>query len=134
MVINVEGSKITARRVTDGRTVVRDASQFRILNNVINSADDVGTEHPNLEECRFKEILFVPDKTVLDQKQINKSDRHITLAEHKEVSSGHSNTSTKENVEVAVNPPETTVQECTTRTRPKRQTIIPKKYYVYFLH
>ena len=49
VVIDVEGSKITARRVTDGRTVVRDDSHFRIVNN---SADDVGNEQPNLEDSR----------------------------------------------------------------------------------
>ena len=68
------------------------------MNNVINSADDVGIEQPTLEECRVKEIPFVPEKTVLDEKQINESDRHITLAEHKEGSSDDSNESTKENV------------------------------------
>ena len=39
-VVKVNGSQVTARRVTDGRIVCRDASQYRICNTVINSADD----------------------------------------------------------------------------------------------
>ena len=34
------GSQITARRVTDGRTVCQDASQFKLANAVINTTDE----------------------------------------------------------------------------------------------
>ena len=39
VVCNIHGSQITARRVTDGRTVCRDASQFKLANAVINTSD-----------------------------------------------------------------------------------------------
>ena len=41
-VISIEGSKVTARRTIDGRTVCRDASQFKLVNSVINTKDDTG--------------------------------------------------------------------------------------------
>ena len=40
VVCNIHGSQITARRVTDGRTVCRDASQFKLANAVINTSDE----------------------------------------------------------------------------------------------
>lgn len=40
VVCNIHGSQITARRVTDGRTVYRDASQFKLANAVINTSDE----------------------------------------------------------------------------------------------
>ena len=40
VVCNIHGSQITARRVTDGRTVCRDASQFKLANAVVNSSDE----------------------------------------------------------------------------------------------
>ena len=35
---NIQGSKITAIRTTAGRIVCRDASQFKLVNTVINTA------------------------------------------------------------------------------------------------
>ena len=40
VVCSIRGSQVTARRVTDGRTVCRDASQFKIANAVINTTDE----------------------------------------------------------------------------------------------
>lgn len=40
VVCSIRGSQITARRVTDGRTVCRDASQFKLANAVINTTDE----------------------------------------------------------------------------------------------
>ena len=40
VVCSILGSQITARRVTDGRTVCRDASQFKLANAVINTTDE----------------------------------------------------------------------------------------------
>ena len=34
------GSQVTARRVTDGRTICWDASQFKLANAVINTTDE----------------------------------------------------------------------------------------------
>ena len=39
VVVSIRGSQITARRVTDGRKVCRDASQFKLANAVINTTD-----------------------------------------------------------------------------------------------
>ena len=39
-VCSIRGSQKTARRVTDGRTVCRDASQFKLANAVINTTDE----------------------------------------------------------------------------------------------
>jgi hypothetical protein len=44
-VVKINGSQVTARRVTDGRIVCRDASQYRLCNTVINSADDFSYEN-----------------------------------------------------------------------------------------
>ena len=43
VVCNIRGSQITARRVTDGRTVCRDASRFKLANAVINTIDKPGS-------------------------------------------------------------------------------------------
>ena len=48
VVYSIQGSRITARRVTDGRTVCRDASQFKLANAMINTAD----EHETTEEAK----------------------------------------------------------------------------------
>ena len=40
IVYSICGSQITARRVTDGRTICRDASQFKLANAVINTTDE----------------------------------------------------------------------------------------------
>ena len=43
IVFTIQGSRITARRATDGRIVCRDASQFKLVNAVINTADEPET-------------------------------------------------------------------------------------------
>ena len=40
VVCSIRGFQVTARRVTDGRTVCRDASQFKLANAVINTTDE----------------------------------------------------------------------------------------------
>ena len=40
VVCSIRGSQVTARRVTDGRTVCRDTSQFKLANAVINTTDE----------------------------------------------------------------------------------------------
>ena len=40
VVCSIRGSQITARRVTNGRTVCRDASQFKLANAVINTTNE----------------------------------------------------------------------------------------------
>ncbi|XP_022808223.1 uncharacterized protein K02A2.6-like [Stylophora pistillata] len=62
IVCDIEGSKITARRTTDGRTVSRDASHFKLVNSVINTVDKVkdnavqhGTTPPDTKQQGHKE-------------------------------------------------------------------------------
>ena len=40
VVCSIRASQITARRVTDGRTVCRHASQIKLVNAVINTTDE----------------------------------------------------------------------------------------------
>ena len=40
VVREIRGSQITARRITDGRTVCRDASQFKVANSVMETMND----------------------------------------------------------------------------------------------
>ena len=41
VVCSICGSQVTATRVTDGRTVCRDASQIKLANAVINTTVDL---------------------------------------------------------------------------------------------
>ena len=50
-VSQIQGSRITARRITDRRTVCRDASQYKRVNNVINTTDEHESQFmPNQNE------------------------------------------------------------------------------------
>jgi len=40
-VIKIAGSQVTARRFTDGRIVCRDAKEFKVVNSVVNTLDEV---------------------------------------------------------------------------------------------
>ena len=40
VVCSIRGSQVTARGVTDGQTLCRDASQFKLANAVINTTDE----------------------------------------------------------------------------------------------
>lgn len=65
-VVKINGSQITARRVTDGRIICRDASQFKLCNSVINTADDKQEENaekrpkPNILERMASEVPRPP--------------------------------------------------------------------------
>lgn len=61
VVCSIRGSQITARRVTDGRTVCRDASQFKLANAVINTTD----EPERSEEVKAPQT--VPDPKILEK-------------------------------------------------------------------
>ena len=50
-------SRITARSATVSRIVCRDASQFKLVNAVINTADEQGTDE------RAKPVLAKPGKS-----------------------------------------------------------------------
>jgi hypothetical protein len=63
-VTEVKGSQVTARRITDGRIVCRDASNFKLVNAVVNTADDIIQEdHPRIpafETPRIQDIEDIP--------------------------------------------------------------------------
>ena len=63
-VIEIKGSQVTARRITDGRVVCRDASYFKLVNSVINTADDVNQD---IEMPAISEITEESPLAVLDQ-------------------------------------------------------------------
>lgn len=60
-VIEVKGSQITARRVTDGRTVCRDASYFKLVNSVVNTADDISDENETPAISEIQEVPIVSE-------------------------------------------------------------------------
>lgn len=65
VVCSIRGSQITARGVTDGRTVCQDASQFKLANAVINTTDEPEAV-PDLELPEKKtppSVLPVPPDT-----------------------------------------------------------------------
>ena len=65
-VINIQGSQVTARRVTDGRTVCRDASHFKIVNAIMNTA----TEHRNKNtEPERRAYTFAEATQDMEEKQ-----------------------------------------------------------------
>ncbi|XP_032218091.2 uncharacterized protein LOC116601425 [Nematostella vectensis] len=83
-VTNIEGSKVTARRATDSRTVSRDASQFKLANCIINTADETreksceenlsmlkpeGSDQPTQSASVATEISDSTDKTEEESKK-----------------------------------------------------------------
>jgi len=53
-VIRISGSTITARRVTDGREITRDSSQFKLANAVMH---EEGTKGGDSEDWREKVLM-----------------------------------------------------------------------------
>ena len=70
-VIRTDGSSIAARRITDGREVYRDASQFKIANALIqdNTSEerDDREEEPTSEDWREKILLNANPKSVQEE-------------------------------------------------------------------
>ena len=65
MIYRIDGSAIAARRVTDGRELVRDASQFKLANQLITQTQD----NPTTEKHDWREkALRTPQKTGLKTK------------------------------------------------------------------
>ena len=111
-VSQIQGSKITARRTTVGRTVCRDASQYKLVNSVINTTD----EH---------ESQFMPNQTtdsrVADQNHRGEVLRNLNIPDDS-VTPVHD----------AVTPPEGTEplhnHQGEQRTRSRRERRIPAKF------
>jgi len=61
VVCSIRGSQITARRVTDGRTVCRDASQFKLANAVINTTDET-EKSEEIQTPQAVPDLEIPEK------------------------------------------------------------------------
>ena len=62
VVCSIRGSQVTARRVTDGRTVCRDASQFKLANAVINTTDEPEKNEKG-ETPQAVPDIEIPEKT-----------------------------------------------------------------------
>ena len=61
VVCSIRGSQVTARRVTDGRTVCRDASQFKLANAVINTTDEP-EKNEKVETAQAVPDIETPEK------------------------------------------------------------------------
>ena len=61
VVCSIRGSQVTARRVTDGRTVCRDASQFKLANAVINTTDEP-EKNEKVETAQAVPDIEIPEK------------------------------------------------------------------------
>ena len=111
-VSQIQGSRITARRITDRRTVCRDASQYKLVNNVINTTDEHESQFmPNQNE----------DSRVADQNHRGELLRSLNIPDDS-VTPVHD----------AVTPPEGTEpvdnHQGQQRTRPRRERRIPAKF------
>ncbi len=121
MVIEIEGSKITARRVTDGRIIIRDASQFRLVNNLINNTDDGNIEQPKMPETMYKDTPVRPER--ISEKPVNHPD--ISLIE----SDNHIRNEATDQEEMNINQPVHEIKE-----RPVRERKRPKKFDDYVMY
>ena len=61
VVCSIRGSQVTVGRVTDGRTVCRDASQFKLANAVINTTDEP-EKNEKVETARAVPDIEIPEK------------------------------------------------------------------------
>ena len=140
-VTRIDGSKITARRVTDGRIISRDASHFKLANSVIDSHDDTDnvkmksndTSNGRMkteEICEYRQVLERRKEDIKirageSEEEIPPEDEPEIMEEHEELPSPE----TMENEETSSQRPERkpeTVQERT--PRPRRATRRPKCY------
>jgi len=57
VITNMQGTKVTARRVTDHRTICRDVSQFTLANGLINNTDDSYSNNNEETFVKYREIV-----------------------------------------------------------------------------
>ena len=69
VVCSIRGSQVTARRVTDGRTVWRDASQFKLANAVINTTDEP-EKNEEVQTPQAIPDIEIPEKETLLKAQM----------------------------------------------------------------
>ena len=80
-VTEIKGSQVTARRITDGRLVCRDASFFKLVNAVVNTADDVNQDPDVTPVCEIRDIPPTPKETVKTKKSIEIEPETIPIQE-----------------------------------------------------
>ena len=51
IVCDIQGSRVTARRTADGCTVCLEASFFKLVNAVMNTADEIETSNPEPQKA-----------------------------------------------------------------------------------
>ena len=61
VVCSIRGSQVTARGVTDGQTLCRDASQFKLANAVINTTDET-EKNEEVQTPQAVRDLEIPEK------------------------------------------------------------------------
>ena len=142
-VTRIDGSKITARRVTDGRIISRDASHFKLANSVIDSRDDTGymtmkSDDTNKGRMNTEEIC--EDRQVLERGKEDikiraggASEKEIPIADEPEIMEEHEeelpSPETMEKEETSSQRPERKPETAQERTpRPRRATRRPKHY------
>ncbi|XP_031568678.1 uncharacterized protein LOC116303300 [Actinia tenebrosa] len=135
----MQGSKITARRTTDGRTVCRDASYFKLVNTVINTADETETVGPSQEEPKEttdtkqedpRERILRETKSHEDRKKPpNNEGKQAELKEKSSKMTQVKQEKTEERVER-----EKPQDEGEKVSRPRRERRRPKKFEDYYMY
>ena len=97
IVCEIQGSR--ARRATDGRTVCRDASFFKLLNAVINTADEIERSNPEpqkattetpQEEIKEKTLKeAAPDEKKQDSAQTSDTQQATVKDQHENATTIH---------------------------------------------
>ena len=120
-VTRIDGSKIKARRVTDGRIISQDASHFKLANSVIDSRDDTGNvtmKRNDTNNGRMKTEEICEDRQVLERR---KEDIKIRAGESEKDIAHEDEPKIMEEHEEELPPPETMEKEETSSQRPERK-------------
>ena len=117
-IYRIDGSSIAARRVTDGRTVYRDASRFKLANSVINGDEtEVTRETENNKEMidDWRDNLLKETEPEQEQKETSPMEEltRETTTPRRETQGEEKQTTT---------PRETQGKEKQTTTTPRRDT------------
>ena len=135
-VYDIQGSKITARRTTDGRTICRDASYFKLINAVMDTADEIETTtlkpeqqtrvDIKQEDSRERTLREVSTQDKVDSKEIERNE-----GEQMELTDKSTGT-TKVKQEKEGKEPEPENQG--EAGRPRRERRIPKRFEDYYVY
>ncbi len=77
IIYRIDGSAISARRVTDGRRITRDASQFKCVNAVVDSVGEIAEYQ---EDDNWREKLFLSTSHDLSATTPESSEKPVSMA------------------------------------------------------